>query len=131
MARQALPSFVTALLKVRFSEALSDRLNQSFQLVLEATVAVLRRSDLCDVVESATRILTDSANFQFYCQHSQYPLSSCDLDSQSSGSGSSDHEELGLEELDSSGSIITSLLSLGGSGGYDGFCWREFCCGGN
>lgn len=110
VARQALPNFVTALLKVRFSEALSERLNQSFQLVLEATVAVLRRSDLCDVVESATRILTDSASFQFYCQPPQYPLSSCDLDSQSSGSGSSDHEELELKELDSSGSLITSLL---------------------
>ena len=60
--------FVTNLLKLRQPDAHGDQLNHFFQTMLDATVTLVREQDAWEMVEVASRILTDSPAYQFYSQ---------------------------------------------------------------
>ena len=87
--RISLGKFVQYLLKIRLNEPSTERVNNWFYSVMHATIELLRTQDAWEMVDCTSRILTDSPNYNFYqlgvCA-AQLP--SCDVDSQSSGSGS-------------------------------------------
>ena len=90
MKAVAMPKLVLMLLKVRTGSAMSTRLNGFFQHVLDLTVLLLRETNSWEMIESATRILTDGPNLDFYNQSSARapPSTACDVDSHSSAEGS-------------------------------------------
>ena len=87
--RISLGKFVQYLLKIRLNEPSTERVNSWFHSVMHTTIELLRTHDAWEMVDCTSRILTDSPNYHFYqlgvCA-AQLP--SCDVDSQSSGSGS-------------------------------------------
>jgi len=57
----AMPKLLLILLKLRCSDADMGRLNVFFQAVLRTTVELLRTSTIWELIECATRVLTDSS----------------------------------------------------------------------
>lgn len=91
-----LPRLIVLLLRAA-GVASAERICPFLKMVLEVTVQLLRDTDTWEIVESATRVLTDTVNHTFYTRsvgRSRSP--SCDIDcSQSDASYSDGSQEEG------------------------------------
>ena len=109
--RISLGKFVQYLLKIRLNEPSTERVNNWFYSVMHTTIELLRTQDVWEMVDCTSRILTDSPNYNFYqlgvCAGQ---LPSCDIDSQSSGSGS-DYDDPKLSPKISHGSSWGTIIS--------------------
>ena len=109
--RISLGKFVQYLLKIRLNEPATERVNNWFYSVMHTTIELLRTQDVWEMVDCTSRILTDSPNYNFYqlgvCAGQ---LPSCDIDSQSSGSGS-DYDDPKLSPKISHGSSWGTIIS--------------------
>jgi hypothetical protein len=85
--------YVNHLLKYRHPEPRGARLNQFFQRVMDATVALVRDQDAWEMVEVASRILTDSPTFLFYTQSPVHAAHGERGSLSNDSSGDSDAEE--------------------------------------
>ena len=85
----ALPKFIMMLFRAGTGMEVAERMAGFLQLVLECTARMLRTTDAWEIVESATRVLTDGAYYAFYTHSLERQGSpSHDLDSVSSGDAS-------------------------------------------
>ena len=100
---EAMPKLVLMLLKLRCSDVEMHRLNEFFKHVLRATVDLLRTTEIWELVECATRVLTDGAAYNLYNRpvaggsHSPGGGNLDELDSNSSGEGSGSDGSLDAE----------------------------------
>ena len=64
---QAMPRLVSMLLKLPCSElGVFDRLNEFNQCILRTTVALLRSTEIWELVECSTRVLTEGGGAYLY-----------------------------------------------------------------
>ena len=117
---QAMPKLVLMLLKLRCSSTdVQQRLNNFFRTILRASVVLLQSGEIWELVECATRVLTDGVSYNrvhVYSRPSasdgpQSPGGMDDLDSNSSGEGSaSEASDQGDAAGDTGHGIISTKI---------------------